>query len=175
MNNYMFDTNIFNRIIDGNVSVASFKKDNKYYVTHIQVDELNDTKNRTRRSSLLQIFQTINNIKITTESAVFDISKFDEAKFSDEDTIRCTESLVLGVSRLGMSKLSDGNFYNSILNELTKAKPKEKDNNIKDALIGETSIKNNFTLVTADTALYDIVKSFGGSVLNWNEFLTNRT
>jgi hypothetical protein len=169
----MFDTNIFNRILAGYGETVSLKGDNKYYITHIQLDEINDTKDETRRNALLKVFHMVNNVRIPTESAVWGVSKWDEAKYSNEETILPTESFVLGHSRLGMAKLSDGNLYTSILNELQKIKPKQNDNNIKDALIAETSIKNGFDLITADIALYDTVKKLGGNVLNWDEFLTH--
>jgi len=143
----MFDTNIFNQIVDDNINIASLKQSNKYYTTHIQLDEISDTGDKERKSFLLGMFQEIGNEKVPTESAVWDVSKWDEAKFSN------------------------GDLYTLLLQELNKSKPRDKDNNIKDALIAETSIKNGFILVTADSALYRIVKNLGGSVLNWNEFL----
>ena len=173
MNNYMFDTNIFNRFLDARIDPKSLKQNNNYYVTHIQLDELNNTKDEVRKSELLKIFKQIGNIKIPTESAVFDISKFDEAQFSDEEPIAPTSSFVLGFSKLGMAKLSDGDLYNTLLKELNNLKPEGKENNIKDALIAETAIKNNFILVTSDNALFNTVKKLGFSVLSVDEFLNN--
>lgn len=168
MANYMFDTMIFNRILDGIITIFP-KGDSRYFVTHIQLDEINSTKDDSRRRDLLRVFNQACGSKIPTESAVWDISKLDEAKWSDE-TIQPTESAVLGHSRVGMAKLSDGTLYDSLLRELDKAKPKEHDSNIRDTLIGETSIKQGYTLVTDDIALYEAVKKLGGKVSKSAEF-----
>ena len=170
---YMFDTNIFNHILDGEVDISLFKMKKKFYVTHLQLDELNNTKDEIRRLALLKVFQQIQNIKVPTESAVWDVSKGDEAKFSDEETFVPTDSFVLGFSRLGMGRLSNGTLYAQILEALNKKKPKDKENNIKDTLIAETCIKNKFTLVTSDKALYEVAKEFNCNVLQFKELIKN--
>jgi len=146
---YMFDTNIFNRILDRqiDISILTNSGKNSYYATHIQIDEITNTKDVQRRSALLRVFNQISGTKIPTES------------------------FALNVSRLGMGKLSNGNFHDVLLSELNEAKPKEKENNIKDALIGETCIKNNITLVSTDGPLYNTVKKNGGAVLNLEGYL----
>lgn len=157
-------------MLDANINISHLTKA-RYYVTHLQVDEINNTKEESRRLSLLGIFQAIRNEKMPTESGIFDTLRFNKSKFSEERTIQPTASFVLGVSAQDMTKFSDGNFYNLLLKDLNKINPKGKGNNIKDALIAETSIKNKFILVTADCALYAVVKKIGGDVLRWEEFL----
>ena len=165
----MFDTNIYNRILDGAIPIPTPNPDRTFFATHIQIDELANTKNEERRKRLLDVFKDVTAIKLPTESAVWGISKWDEAKFSDE--VISTESFVLGSSRLGMAKLSDGTLYNSLLNDLKAAKPKEKDQdaNRRDALIAETSIKNKLILVTEDEALFETTQKHSGQAIKLSE------
>lgn len=167
-NNFMFDTNIFDRVLDGKLDIIDLKKKGKFFVTHIQLDELNAISNPKRKKVLLKIFSHIVTDKVSTESAVWDISKWDESKWSSEQSLTPTEAFVLGVSKLGQAKLGKADIYSVIKAELDKVKNKR--NNLKDALIAETSIKNRFILVTDDQALHKIVKQIGGSVLNFEEF-----
>lgn len=170
MNAYMFDTNIFNRICDSEVDPASVITGKKIYVTHIQLDELNNTPNESRRENLLKIFSNLNTENIPTESAAWDISKWDEAQWSDEK-IMPTQSAVLGVSRVGLCSLGDGILYEDLLKNLMSKKKKDGERNIKDALIAETCIKNKFIFITDDRALFEVSKDFGCVVMRWNAFL----
>ena len=79
---YMFDTNIFNKILDNkknkypDLDLSNLK--GLYCITHIQKDELETTANEDRRRSLLEVFSLIRQDKMPTESAVWGVSKFDE-------------------------------------------------------------------------------------------------
>lgn len=136
MNKYIFDTNIFNRILDGEINISVALKDSEVYVTHIQWDEINNTKNIERRNGLAKIFRTINPKNIPTESAVWDISRWDQAKWPKED-----------------------NIFEKIKSRLDEIK-KDK-NNTKDALIAETAVENKLVLVTEDQNLSRVAKIFG--------------
>ena len=72
-----------------------------------------------------------------TESGVWNISKWNKFKWSSSNGSK--------------------NVYHNLLESLEKAKPKDR-GNIRDALIGETAIKNEFILVTNDVALQNAVK-----------------
>lgn len=79
---FMFDTNIFDEILDGKISMKALSKKFKYYVTHIQEDEiLAIKKNTKRKKGLLMLFNKLNGESIPTETAVFGISKFGGCKF----------------------------------------------------------------------------------------------
>jgi hypothetical protein len=82
----MFDTNIFNAILDGNVDLTPCLNRTTLYVTHIQHDELAATRNEVRRNKLLAVFQAANGRRVPTESMVWDVSNWDESK--------CKSSLV---------------------------------------------------------------------------------
>lgn len=128
---YMFDTNIFNEIIDGDIDINTFRGDNiTCCVTHIQRDEINKTKDETRRKNLNHVFADL------------------------DSEMYPTETMIVGVSRIGMCKLSNGDLYSKIKNRLDKLNRKKSKNNGMDALIGETAIKNNLVLVTHDMEFY---------------------
>jgi predicted nucleic acid-binding protein len=141
----MFDTNIFNDILDGKIDVALFPKALQLYVTHVQFDEIQATRDEQRRAQLASVFSAIPQKSIPTTSTV------------------------LGVSRLGQSRLSDGVLYDALrtrLDELNK-----KGNNPKDIAIAETSIVEGLTLVTHDRHLFRVVTEFDGAACNLYEVL----
>jgi predicted nucleic acid-binding protein len=147
MPSYMFDTNIFNRILDAVVAITKFREKAHFYATHVQLDELKATSNTQRRQELISVFDEVaGNNKIPTESFVLGVSRLDEAKLGDEEN----------------------DLYSKIKTELDK-RNKNKPNNIQDALISETAIKNKITLVTEDTDLLAITKSFCGKCANIDE------
>ncbi len=106
----MFDTNIFNRILDEkdeNVHnrIIEGKDIHECFVTHIQRDELNATPDEERRKGLLEVFKDVNQALIPTESALW------------------------GVSRWGLSKWGKKNgLYDRILKQLEKEKPRDRGN-----------------------------------------------
>ncbi len=165
---FMFDTNIFDRVLDGKIDIAAIKSNKNLYATHIQLDELNAAPDLNRKGKLLKIFQQVVNSKVPTESMVWDVSKWDEGKWSSETQLTPTEAFVLGVSRLGKAKLGKADIYSLIKAELDKLKAKP--NNIKDALLAETSVKNGYVLVSDDKNLRKVIKKIGGLVLTFEEF-----
>ena len=165
MNSYMFDTNIFNYILDGKIDLNPYIKKAKFFVTHVQYDELNNTSNDKRRQALLTIFQEVTQVNVPTESFVLDASRLDAARLGGSSMIP-TESGVWDISNWDQTKWTlEDNLYEPIKAELDKLN-KGKRNNIQDALIAETSIKNNLILVTHDKDLFSIVLKYGGSVAN---------
>lgn len=138
----MFDTNIFNQMLDDEIDCKMFS-DIRCFVTHIQQDEILATKDSDRKTDLEGIFLSI-----------------------DKQTIP-TETTLIGLSRLGQSKLGDGDLYENLLYQLNVKK--RKPNNAEDALIAETAIKNNLTLVTNDENLSLTTIEFGGDVCKLNK------
>lgn len=148
MTNYMVDTNIINRILDCNLDLKIFKESNKdFFATHVQRDEIIKTPDSIRRDELLSIFQEAAN-SIPTESALY------------------------GISRYGASRYSSDGLVKKIWMELDK-KDRRK-NNSTDALIADTAIKNNYTLITEDGPLYFVVTEiFNGSAQRLGDFLNS--
>jgi len=165
----MFDTVVFNRILDGSVSVTQFKAGLKFYATHIQEDELNNTPASDRRERLAHIFTSFIGRKFPTESTMIDVSGLGESKLGTGGVIP-TETMVWGVGRWGQGKWgADGGSYVAIKSRLDDLKKKE--NNVQDALIAETAIRNKFCLVTDDKTLRAVAQEFCGTAISFQEFL----
>ena len=168
---YMFDTVVFNRILDGALDIGAFVGKARFYATHIQLDEINETSNPQRRLALLEVFDRVTERKVPTESFVFDVSRLDEAKLGGGNIVP-TESAVWDVSAWGQAKWgeTDG-MYSAFKAELDTLKSKQ--NNIQDTLIAETAIKNRFALVTDDVNLCTVTKKFGGECTNTKQFASD--
>jgi predicted nucleic acid-binding protein len=139
---YMLDTNVFNAVRDGAISVEELRS-LSLFATHVQDDELRNTKNSERREKLLAVFKDIGPDRIPTRSAVYDVSNYCEARYSDED----------GVFEKMLARLK----------ELDRKKPRYWANQSRDVLTAETAIKEGLTLVTDDANLRLVTTEFGGS------------
>lgn len=168
----MFDTNVFNRILDGVISLQALTGRVVVYATHIQRDEINNTKDAGRRMALAKVFSVAIAESISTASFVLDVSGLNDACLGGERVVPTT-SAVWGVSRWGQASWSvDDNLYSVIkveLDTLNRSKP----NNVHDALIAETSVKGQFILVTDDTDLAAVTKKYGGKCLSVGELLNH--
>jgi hypothetical protein len=137
---YVVDTSVFNWLADSRTKLADLPKDGGFAITHIQLDEINNTRDDERRVRLL-IMQSL---------------------------LRCelipTHTFVLDVSRLDHAGLGNGDLFSSLRNELD-ALNGGKANNVRDALIGEAAIANKLTLLTADADLGTVVEKYGGAVV----------
>lgn len=139
---YVVDTNIFNNLVDGTINVADLPSDSPFVATHIQIDEINNTKDSERRARLFLMFAEV------------------------RPEIVPTESFVLDVSRLDYGKLSDDVLFDKLKQELD-ALNKSKSNNVQDVLIAEVAIVNGFTLLTSDRHLAEVVEKQGGKVVHF--------
>jgi predicted nucleic acid-binding protein len=139
---YMLDTVIFNKILDGLLPIEKLPSDGKHVATHLQIDELSATKDISRRTQLLSQFEALSPERAVTASFAFDISRFDQ------------------------SKCGDGVFF-KILKDALHTANGGKRNNTHDALIGETSVANGFTLLTCDFDLAEAVRQQGGLVVSF--------
>ncbi len=133
--NYMIDTCIFNFLLDGNYTINDLPT-GKYYITHIQRDELDVTADKIRRNDLKNQLNVTNSTKVVTSVAL------------------------CGLAPSGESSCGDAKIFNSILVELDKRKKKR--NNYKDAVIGATAIENNFMLITGDSDFAEVMKDLCG-------------
>ena len=144
MRMYMFDTNIFNRILDGAIDIFELRGRVHFYATHIQLDELKATSNDQRRQELLAVFEeVVESNQIPTESFFLDVSQLDQATLGDEENDLCSR----------------------IKEELNK-RNKNKTNNIQDSLITETAMKNGLILVTHDSDLFLVATKFRVACVN---------
>jgi len=139
---YVVDTSILNKLVEGVLTPDHLPTDGEFVASHIQIDELNQTKDEEKRAQLFLTFATI--VK----------------------EIVPTETFIIGVSRLDHGKLSDGELFEKLRNELNRLNG-EKENNTMDALIAEIAINNGYTLLTADYHLQRVAKDSGCNVLYW--------
>ncbi|MFQ5483503.1 MAG: hypothetical protein ACE5ER_12190 [Nitrospinaceae bacterium] len=141
----MVDTNIFNKLLDGKFDIQIFRgEDLQFFTTHIQRDEIERTPDESRRKKLLNIFHEISS-SLPTESGLWDVSKWDEAKWPKDDLV---SNILVGLDR-----------------------SKKKKNNKHDALIADTAIKNQMILLTEDGTLFDVTKQLGGNVERLEDFI----
>jgi rRNA-processing protein FCF1 len=139
---YVVDTNIINRLVDGTIRIEELPTDGLFVASHVQIDEINRTKNPERRKKLLE--------------------KFAETV----DEILPTESFVLDVSALDGAKLGDGGSYELLKTELDR-RNRNKSNNSHDALIAEIAMNNGYVLLTADFDLYQVAYAHGIGTTYW--------
>ncbi|MFT5485310.1 MAG: putative nucleic acid-binding protein [Paracoccaceae bacterium] len=144
----IFDTNIFNRILDREVPVEAFSHQVSAYVTHVQRDEINNTRKDDRREQLANKFTDV---------------------IPDNENIIPTRSAVWGVSNWGQSMWAEDDLCMTLKLELDKKKSKK--NNNKDALIADTAIKGKYVLVTEDRDLKEVTELHGGECWTLNEML----
>ncbi len=139
---YILDTNIFNKLVDGKFSINNLPSNCSFVATHIQIDEINNTKNAERRAQLFLMFAQIRPEILPTESFVFDKSRWDQGKWGDGLTF---EKLKTDLDSLN----------------------KSKSNNIQDALIAEVALINGITLLTGDGDLADVSEKYGINVIRF--------
>ncbi len=169
MKAYMFDTNIFDEILNREIDMASFISKARFYATHVQFDEINKTPDEEKKAKLLKVFKEATALSVPTETFVLDISQLDGAKLSGESFVP-TESAVYGISKNGLAKYSQSNNkYKTILSMLDKLR--KKDNNMQDALIAETAIINKYILVTHDKNLLKVVTELGAPCEKFHQVL----
>lgn len=146
---FMLDTNLFNRLVEN--GMPSKFLPTPTYVTHIQRDELEKTKDPVKRAMLLTSLQQARAHSVATESAAWNISRWDEAKWGEED----------------------GLFERML--EALGALNRNKHNNTQDILIAETALRNGYTLVTDDQDLAAVMRQFGGRAISSQDYLTGNT
>lgn len=139
---YVVDTCILNNLVDGSIKPGDLPDDGILVASHVQIDEINKTKDEERRARLFLKFTTV-----------------------IEDVVP-TESTIIGVSRIGHCKISDDELYGRLKVDLDRLNGGKR-NNIEDALIAEVAIKNDFKLLTADYQLQNVAQKHGCKVIYW--------
>lgn len=137
---YVVDTSVFNWLADSKIEKSALPSDGGFAITHIQMDEINKTKDEERRVRLLLVQASLHCKLLPTQSFVFDVSRFDHAK------------------------LGDGKLFTSLRSELDVLNGKKK-NNVRDSLIAEVAIANRYALLTADQDLKSATEKHGGKVI----------
>jgi len=150
MKKIMLDTQIFDRVIADKEFREKLQKlvktkKIKFLITHAQLDEIKNIPNKkeAKRVELLKLIKELNMKIIPTEGAIFDVSRFDMAKLSDDT--KTIEHL--------------RNY-------------KKEENPSRDALIAITSLKNADSFVTNDANLRKRILELNPSIeiKNYQEF-----
>ena len=100
----MFDTNIFDRILDNDITHESLPPNIPLFVTHVQRDEINKCSDPERRKQLKVVFNEIAQDNVATESFILDVSMIGRAKLGDgrliekirEGNIKHSEDALIG-------------------------------------------------------------------------------
>jgi hypothetical protein len=141
----MLDTNIFNLICDGKVSLEVFDGQ-KLFCTYVQYDELCQTRDLARREALIEAFRKANVEWVPTQTA-------------------------LCGSPVGMAGVGSGEMYTAIMDrvgELDRASGKRHSifNHSNDGLIVEAAICFRHALVTNDANLRVAAMEWGCAVVS---------
>lgn len=140
---YVLDTNVFNRLLDGLFSLDKLPESLQFVATHLQIDEIKNTKNLSRRDSLLEVFVAVGPEMVDTESFVWEVSAWDQCKWSDEKNYVQLDAIKADLDALNNNKV----------------------NNWQDALIAEVALINEFTLITDDRHLSQVARKHGIAVI----------
>jgi hypothetical protein len=122
----MFDTNVFNRILDCVIPLQTLTGRVVAHATHIQRDEINNTKNPERRTALAKMFTDVIVESAPTDSFVLGVSRLGEARLGGERVVP-TSSAVWDVSRWDQANWgADDNIYSALkadLDTMNRNKP----------------------------------------------------
>lgn len=144
---FMFDTNAFNRAVDSGADPKLLAARGQLFVTHVQKNELQATKNTQRLEALLSVFEAVEQETVPTAAAVWGVSEWGGAEWGDADGL-----------------------YGKMLANLNQ-RNKNKGNNAHDVLIGVTAIKRQCVLVSNDGDLREVVIEHGGHAITFEEFM----
>jgi hypothetical protein len=144
MNGYMLDTTVFNFLVNKETELSCVPIGQQLFVTHVQLNEIQNTRDLDRLDALLGMFTAIDSTPVPTASAIYGVSEFGESEYS-----------------------SEGGLFESLLGKLND-KNKFKNNNVRDILIAETAIRRNLVLVTDDDHLTEVVRESGATVIRPN-------
>jgi len=143
----MLDTNAFNCALDSGVDPEALSSRGPLYVTHVQLNELQNTKKPAGRvDQLLSVFGSVEQESIPTSAAVWDVSEYGAAEYG-----------------------SAGGAYDEMLARIDQLNGGRR-GNMRDILIAVTALKHRYTLVTDDKDLKTVFLEFGGNAESFAEF-----
>jgi predicted nucleic acid-binding protein len=148
---YMLDTNLFNRLVEGKLSVAAVSH-LRLLATHVQLSELRATKNLERRNKLLAVFDDVGP-EIVLSAFLLDIegAGLDQGELVDPARHARFARMLERLQAL-------------------EAKRRDARNQIRDIAIAEKALDFGATLVTDDPELGKVMEEFGGRAINHFEF-----
>ncbi|MBB6645046.1 hypothetical protein [Halobellus ruber] len=142
MAEYMLDTSTIGEFADGQVDARDlYTSSDKFFITHIQEDELSAAGSYSR--ILNNVLEVVDASSVTAEEFRWGFSAWDRSKWGK------------------------GEFTEDMLNQMDS----DDGNELKDVVIAETAIQNNYTLVTHDDELQCAVnKKTPGKAISISDF-----
>lgn len=86
----IFDSNVYNEIANGNLNINLLEKNKdkyEFYITHIQIDEMNKCLDIEKRAKLFLFKSKLTPIVIPTESFILGTSRLGEARLGDSNIL----------------------------------------------------------------------------------------
>ena len=160
---FLLDTNIFNKILSGRIELP---KSFKYYITHIQCDEILNIRDDEMRRRIIELLKKMVEEKVVevipTVVAVWDVSRWDVATLVPEEVF---EKLC---NKLKESKPM---YYKAFCCENQIIDMERQVNKIRDVLMLITACENKLTLVTEDKDLRKAAEKLGCHVITFKQLL----
>jgi predicted nuclease of predicted toxin-antitoxin system len=150
---YMLDTTEFNAVAERRLPLSAIAG-RRLFATHVQLDEIKNTPCDQIRAHLHAAVEEISAERLPTESAVWDVSRWDQAKWSTKD-----------------SAFDEMRTRLEALDKAGKTRKKSPMNQARDILIAETAIRNKLTLVSGDSNLRRVTIEFGGHAIDREQFM----
>jgi predicted nucleic acid-binding protein len=146
MKRYLLDSNIFDAILDQNLSIEALQRSGRFVVTQVQQSEIRNIPNEGRRIKLLHVLQLLDPEKLPLDSGIW----LDDLHWDDEQPWR---------DDLG----SDCEHF-------TKGKENKP---WKDALIGEVAKHHDLILVSNDAKFLKKAVEAGIQTMSLVDFLAH--
>jgi hypothetical protein len=83
MKRYLLDSNIFDAILDQNLSIEALQRSGRFVVTQVQQSEIRNIPNEGRRIKLLQVLQLLDPEKLPLDSGIW----LDDLHWDDEQAL----------------------------------------------------------------------------------------
>lgn len=146
---YMLDTTVFNAVAKEELPLSAISG-HRLFATHVQLDEINNTRCERMREQFRRTFEEIDPTSLPTESAVWGVSSWNQAKWT-----------------------ADESPFEAMLARLKALEGEKRDqsNQPRDILIAETAIRKGLILVSDDANLRTVTIEFGGSAINRGQFM----
>jgi len=148
MKQYMLDTNAFNIALDSQIEPKALHSKGNLFITHIQLNEIQATRNDDRLNALLGVFSAVEQEPVPTSAAIWGVSEWGGAEYGAADGL-----------------------YDRLINDLNNINGGKR-GNTRDALIAVTALKRGYTLVTNDNDLANVFRANGGNTETFEEFTT---
>ena len=143
---YMFDSNIFDKLLETDEGGFIAEQNIEILITSVQLEELANTPDKKiekRRNFIIKLCSL--RPRLVPNSAL------------------------AGKCRAGLAVADTGIQYKAIKNDIDSKEKKGK-NNTNDALIADAALREGCILVTDDAACREAMNKNGGTAITWKDF-----